>query len=140
MRSWGHTGTSRAYVDYISGTGIRQCRQTSGNVGAQMLTRDLGDGRTEVLTLSWWESFREHRAFAGDDIGAAVFYPEDDNHLVGRENTVTHYDVDSQSWRPPSWSPSLLAADEDCCASASGLASCDQRGGAVLDAWRSRKL
>lgn len=96
-RGWVRTEQAGAYVDYITGTGIRQCRQTSGNVGAQMLTRDLGDGRTEVLTLSWWESFESIRAFAGDDIGAAVFYPEDGGTLVGREITVTHYDVDSQS-------------------------------------------
>ena len=29
-------------------------RRTPGNEGAQLLTRDLGDGRTEIITLSWW--------------------------------------------------------------------------------------
>lgn len=95
-RIWrGWVGTDRAaeYVDYIVGTGIAEYRQTPGNLGAQMLTRDLGDGRTEVLTLSWWESLDSIRGFAGDDIEVAVYYPEDDEYLIDREMTVTHYEV-----------------------------------------------
>jgi hypothetical protein len=30
---------------------------------------------------------------AGDDIEAAVLYPEDERYLVGGESTVTHYQV-----------------------------------------------
>ena len=33
------------------------------------------------------------RGFAGDDIEVAVFYPEDDDFLIDRELTVTHYEV-----------------------------------------------
>jgi heme-degrading monooxygenase HmoA len=58
-----------------------------------MWTRDLGDGRTEVVTLSWWESEEAIRGFAGDDISRAVFYSEDERFLIGREETVTHYTV-----------------------------------------------
>jgi len=86
-----------AYVEYITATGIADYRRTPGNLGAQMLTRDLGDGRTEVLTLSWWESLDSIRAFAGVDVGNAVFYPEDDDYLIEREATVAHYEVQSQS-------------------------------------------
>jgi heme-degrading monooxygenase HmoA len=82
-----------AYVAYIEGTGMAEYRQTPGNRGASMLTRDLDDGRTEVVTLSFWESRDAIRGFAGDDIARAVFYPEDDRYLVDRETTVTHYEV-----------------------------------------------
>ena len=58
-----------------------------------MWTRDLGDGRTEVLTVSWWESLAAIIGFAGSDIEAAVFYPEDDEYLVDRETTVSHFEV-----------------------------------------------
>ncbi len=92
-RGWVRTDRAAAYVGYIIGTGIAEYRQTPGNLGAQMLTRDLGDGRTEVLTLSWWESLDSIRGFAGDDISVAVYYPEDDDYLVDRESTVTHYEV-----------------------------------------------
>jgi hypothetical protein len=33
------------------------------------------------------------RASRGQDISVAVFYPEDDQYLIGRETTVTHYEV-----------------------------------------------
>lgn len=95
-RIWrGQVRTDRVagYVDYIVGTGMTEYRDTPGNRGAQMLTRDLGDGRTEVVTLSWWDSLDSIRAFAGDDITAAKYYPEDDDFLIAREDTVTHYEV-----------------------------------------------
>lgn len=43
--------------------------------------------------MSLWESRAAIEGFAGEDIGKAVFYPEDDRYLVGRELTVEHYDV-----------------------------------------------
>jgi heme-degrading monooxygenase HmoA len=92
-RGWVETARVDEYVAYIERTGIAEYRDTPGNLGAQMLTRDLGDGHTEVLTMSWWESPESIHGFAGDDISAAVFYPEDDDFLIGRETTVTHYEV-----------------------------------------------
>jgi heme-degrading monooxygenase HmoA len=56
-----------------------------------MLRRDEGE-RTEFITLSLWESEDAIRAFAGDDIEAAVLYPDDERYLIG-ESTVTHYAV-----------------------------------------------
>ena len=92
-RGWVRTADRHAYVEYIERTGMAEYRQTPGNRGAQMLTRDLPDGRTEVITFSLWESAEAIRGFAGDDIEQAVFYPEDDRYLVDRETTVTHHDV-----------------------------------------------
>jgi heme-degrading monooxygenase HmoA len=82
-----------AYVDYIEETGMAHYRSTPGNLAAHMLTRDLGDGRTEVVTLSFWTSLDAVRGFAGDDVEVARFYPEDDRYLVDRDVTVTHYAV-----------------------------------------------
>jgi heme-degrading monooxygenase HmoA len=92
-RGWVRTEQANAYVAYITGTGLREYAATSGNLGCQMWTRDLGDGRTEVLTVSWWESRAAIIGFAGSDIEAAVFYPEDDEYLVDRETTVSHFEV-----------------------------------------------
>jgi len=39
----------------------------------------------EIFTVSLWESEDAVRAFAGDDISRAVFYPEDDAWLVSRD-------------------------------------------------------
>jgi heme-degrading monooxygenase HmoA len=72
---------------------------TPGNQDAQMWTRDLGDGTTEVVTVSWWEDLDSIRGFAGDDFEAAVFYPEDDDFLVDRETRVAHFDVHDEICR-----------------------------------------
>ena len=92
-RGWIRTEDRDAYVAYVRDTGIAQYRATPGNLEAHLLTRDLDDGRTEVVTLSFWTSLDAVRAFAGDDVSAAVFYPEDDRFLVDRERTVTHHEV-----------------------------------------------
>lgn len=61
-----------------------------------MVTRDLGGGRTEVMTVSWWNSLESIRGFAGDDIETAKYYPEDDDYLLEREDRVRHYVVAGQ--------------------------------------------
>jgi heme-degrading monooxygenase HmoA len=81
-----------AYADYIRETGFTEYAETAGNRGAWMLRRDRGE-RTEFITFSLWESVQAIRAFAGEDIEAAVYYPEDDRYLIERGATVTHYDV-----------------------------------------------
>ena len=92
-RGWVRTADRDAYVAYVEDTGMAHYRRTPGNRGAHMLTRDLDGGRTEIVTLSFWESREVIRGFAGEDISRAVFYPEDDRYLVDRETTVTHYEV-----------------------------------------------
>jgi hypothetical protein len=47
------------------------------------------------------EPWRTIRAFAGDDIDAAVLYPEDERYLVGGKSTVTRYRVVDQVEAPP---------------------------------------
>jgi len=81
-----------AYAGYIRETGFTQYAETPGNRGAWMLRRDDGE-RTEFITFSLWESVEAIRAFAGDDLEAAVYYPEDDRYLVERDATVRHYEV-----------------------------------------------
>ncbi len=81
-----------AYADYIANTGMAEYRSTPGNQGAWMLRRDDGD-RSEIITFSLWDSLDCIRAFAGDDIDQAVFYPEDDRFLIERDRTVRHYEV-----------------------------------------------
>lgn len=81
-----------AYAVYVQRTGISGYRQTPGNRGAWALWRTEGD-RAEFITVSLWESRQAIRAFAGDDIDKAVFYPEDDRFLVERDLTVLHYEV-----------------------------------------------
>jgi heme-degrading monooxygenase HmoA len=80
------------YSDYLDDTGMDEYQRTPGNLGAWVLYRDLGDGRTEVVTVSRWSSRAAIAGFAGDDIEQAVFYPEDDRFLLERDSTVRHYE------------------------------------------------
>jgi len=84
-----------AYADYIRETGFAEYGRTAGNRGAWMLRRDDGD-RTEFVTLSMWDSVDAIKAFAGEDIEAAVLYPEDERYLIDGESRVTHYEVVDQ--------------------------------------------
>jgi len=79
------------YAQYIRDTGFAEYGRTDGNRGAWMLRRDNG-GETEFITLSMWDSREAIKAFAGEDIEAAVLYPEDEKFLIG-ESTTTHYEV-----------------------------------------------
>ena len=96
-RGWVRTADRDAYVAYVEETGMAEYRRTPGNRGAHLLTRDLDDGRTEILTFSLWDSRDVISGFAGEDISRAVFYPEDDRYLVDRERTVTHYEVSPEA-------------------------------------------
>jgi heme-degrading monooxygenase HmoA len=87
--------TERAdeYMKFIEVTGLSEYAETPGNLGAHLLRRDLGDGRTEVVTLSFWESMDAVRRFAGDDPERAVLYPGDEDFLLEPETTIAHFEV-----------------------------------------------
>ncbi|HYO12427.1 MAG TPA: hypothetical protein VE685_04440 [Thermoanaerobaculia bacterium] len=99
VRTW--RGATRAedadaYLQYLHETGFTQYRATPGNRGVLALRR-LHEGRAEFLLLTFWESEEAIRRFAGDDVGRAVFYPQDDRFLLEREDRVSHFDVVFQS-------------------------------------------
>lgn len=81
-----------AYVEYVRSTGIAGYRGTPGNLGATVAVRDLDAERSEIVTLSWWASLDAIRAFAGDPVDQARYYPGDDEYLLTRPATVLHYD------------------------------------------------
>lgn len=91
-RGWTRPEDEDAYTEYVLSTGIAAYKATPGNLGAHVASRPDGD-RTEFVAISFWESRDSIAAFAGDDIGKAVFYPEDDRYLVDRETTVKHFTV-----------------------------------------------
>lgn len=94
-RTW--AGATRAadgdaYLAYLHATGLAEYRKTPGNRGVLALRRTEGD-RAEFLLLTLWDSEDAIRRFAGEDIGRAVFYPEDERFLVARDERVNHYEV-----------------------------------------------
>ncbi|MBO9623316.1 MAG: hypothetical protein J7500_11455 [Sphingomonas sp.] len=96
LRKWTgviRTADEEAYAAYIDATGLADYAATPGNKGVQMLFRALGDGRSEVSTLSWWQSLEAIRGFAGEDIEVARYYPDDDRFLLERPAYVEHHRV-----------------------------------------------
>jgi antibiotic biosynthesis monooxygenase (ABM) superfamily enzyme len=94
-RVWrGATGAADAaeYAAYVE-TELVAARALPGNRGTLVLRRADGD-RAEFVTVLLFDALENVRAFAGDDLERAVFYPEDDRYLVERELRVLHYDVD----------------------------------------------
>jgi heme-degrading monooxygenase HmoA len=81
-----------AYLDYLHATGLKEYRETPGNRGVTVLRR-IADGRAEFVLISLWDSMEAIRAFAGDDVERAVYYPEDTQYLLELEPHVTHYEV-----------------------------------------------
>jgi len=82
-----------AYAAYVEETGMKGVRALPGNRGTLVLRR-VHDGHAEFETILLFDSLDDIRAFAGDNIDAAVFFPEDDRYLVEREPTVRHFEVD----------------------------------------------
>ena len=83
---------SAAYLGYLHRTGFTEYRKTKGNRGVLALRR-IVDDKAEFLLVSLWESEESIRRFAGDDIKKAVFYPEDEQFLIERDEQVSHYEV-----------------------------------------------
>lgn len=79
-----HAADADAYAAYVG-----QCLDDER---ALVLQRVDGD-RAEIETIILFESLDDVRAFAGDDLERARFYPEDDRYLIERELTVRHFDV-----------------------------------------------
>lgn len=95
IRSWrGSTSIDDAdrYYEYLRRTGIKEYRESPGNQGVYVLRRRIG-GRAEFLLLSLWDSMDSVREFAGPHPERAVFYPEDDEFLVERDDHVDHYEI-----------------------------------------------
>jgi heme-degrading monooxygenase HmoA len=86
------TADADAYAGYIRDTGFAEYGRTPGNRGAWLLRRD-DEGTTQFVALSLWDTVDAIRAFAGEDIEAAVLYPEDRRYLIGGESHTTHYEV-----------------------------------------------
>lgn len=94
-RTW--RGSVRArdaerYVDYLRQTGLADYGSTPGNLAVLGLRRVSGE-RAEFLLVSLWDSQQAIRRFAGEDLERAVFYPDDEQFLIEREEHADHFEV-----------------------------------------------
>ncbi len=94
-RTWhGVTPASKAdaYYEYLEMSGVKEYRRTKGNRGVYVFRRITGD-RADFLLVSLWDSYDSIRAFAGNDMEKARYFPKDREFLLEFEPNVTHYEV-----------------------------------------------
>lgn len=95
LREWrGRVPADRtdAYLAYLEKTGLAGYAATPGHRGSWVLL-DRGAEETEFVLLTLWDSAEAIRAFAGEDIGAARYYPEDGEYLRELPPRLRHYEV-----------------------------------------------
>jgi heme-degrading monooxygenase HmoA len=85
-----------AYAAFLAERAIPDYTRIAGNLGVRVLRRDADDA-VHFVTLSFWTSEDAIRAFAGDDLLKAKYYPEDAAYLLEFEPQVVHYDVTASS-------------------------------------------
>lgn len=78
------------YMKVLQATGLKNYAATPGHRGTLVL-RDDREAETEYTLLTFWESEASVRAFAGDDPGRAVYYPEDNGYLIEKPERLRHY-------------------------------------------------
>lgn len=98
QRIW-HGRTRRAdadaYEQFLVERAIPDYRSTPGNLEVRVLRRDdeSDSAVTHFLAVTLWESEASIRAFAGNDLLRAKYYPEDERFLLEFEERVRHYEV-----------------------------------------------
>jgi hypothetical protein len=90
-RGWTRPEDAGAYTEGLRER-IKNQVSMPGKVGSVLLSQHKG-GRCEFVTISFWESLEAIRVLSGERIEQAVFFPLDDQYLVDRETTVTHFEV-----------------------------------------------
>ena len=85
-------GKADEYFAYLQRTGIPDYQRTPGNRGVYVFRR-IDGGEAHFLLTSLWDSLDAIRAFAGEDLERARYYPEDTAFLLELEPKVMHYEV-----------------------------------------------
>jgi len=81
-----------SYHAYLLQTGVPDYQKTPGNRGVYVFRR-TDDNTAHFLLVTLWDNIDAIRAFAGNDVERARYYPEDEEYLLELEPTVTHYEV-----------------------------------------------
>jgi heme-degrading monooxygenase HmoA len=85
-------GVDRYCREHFPNSVLPQLRSINGFVGAKVLTR-AGEGETEVVVATTWDSIDSVKAFAGEDYEQAVVEPVVRELLNRFDDRVTHFTV-----------------------------------------------
>jgi len=85
-----------AYREFLNTRAVPDYQSVQGNLSVHILERKEAE-ITHFIALTFWKDMDSIKAFAGDDVEAAKYYPEDKDFLLEFEPKVVHYDVVDQS-------------------------------------------
>ena len=94
-RLW--TGRTRAedydtYLAYLEESGVAVLEATPGNRGVMVLRR-LHGAEAEFSVMSFWDTLDDVKAFAGEDVDAARYFPDDERFLLDFPPRLKHFEV-----------------------------------------------
>ncbi len=87
---------AEAYRKFLNDRAIPDYQSVEGNLSVHILERTESD-ITHFITLTFWKDLDSIKAFAGDEVETAKYYPEDSDFLLEFEPKVVHYEVVGQS-------------------------------------------
>ncbi|HEV3324845.1 MAG TPA: antibiotic biosynthesis monooxygenase [Puia sp.] len=90
-------GTTKAadadqYLNFLLESGVKDYSATPGNQEVR-IWRSIEADVAHFWTMTTWDSEESIKAFAGEDISKARYYPEDDGFLLEFEPNVVHYET-----------------------------------------------
>jgi heme-degrading monooxygenase HmoA len=90
-------GTTRAvdadnYLNFLLEKGCKDYTTTPGNREVRVW-RTIEADKAHFWTVSTWDDWDSIKAFAGEEINKAKYYPEDDDFLLEFEPNVAHYET-----------------------------------------------
>lgn len=85
-----------AYLAYLEESGVSALKATPGNRGVMVLRRLDGD-EAEFGVMSLWDSLDDVKAFAGEDVDVARYFPEDERYLLEFTPRLRHFEVARQA-------------------------------------------
>lgn len=81
-----------SYVAYLEESGVAELKQTPGNHGVMVVRRLDGD-EAEFGVISFWDSLDDVKAFAGEDVDVARYFPDDERFLLEFTPKLKHFEV-----------------------------------------------
>jgi heme-degrading monooxygenase HmoA len=94
-RVW--TGRTKAedydmYLAYLEESGVAALQATAGNRGVMVVKR-LHGFEAEFTVISFWDSLDDVKAFAGEEVDTARYFPNDKRYLLEFTPKLKHYEV-----------------------------------------------
>jgi heme-degrading monooxygenase HmoA len=80
------------YLKFLVDSGVKDYLATPGNLDVK-IWREIKDDEAHFWTVSTWKDMESIKAFAGEPVEKAKYYPEDDEFLLEFEETVKHYET-----------------------------------------------